>query len=292
MENEPYYSQRQGQPIIRDQEMGQKFWDAFVGYIQEMGQKNYFAESFPELCPDGSGICAYSDGLLKSRLLGELPLGEWPLPADVPSQEGAFDFIEFFYRVISVPSGSYHPFFRHYDYHSFNKDRAQVEYSTRINQYLQNCRLAYDFIDGQVKSSISPVLDFSFKEEEFSLEDEHLSVLLHSAVEDFFDKSGRKKSKALESLVDAYERLKTVESPNKKASIDAIISKISIVEEVKQKLNEDMRMLTEIANEFTIRHHEMTKRQLTDDDLIEYLFYAYYNVIRLVLKKYGKISKR
>lgn len=292
MKMEPYYSQRQGQPVIRDQEIGQRFWGAFTGYIQEIEQKDYFAESFPEQCTDGNGICSWSLGLLKSRLLGELPLGEWPLPSDIPRKEAVFDFIEFFYRVVSIPSGSYHSFFRHYDYNSFDKDGAQKEYNTRINQYLQTCRHPYDFIDGQIKSSVSPVLDYSFKEEEFVLEDEHLSGLLHSAVEDFFDKSGSKKRKALESLVDAYERLKTVESHDKKASIEKTISKISTVEAVKQTLNEDMRLLTEIANEFTIRHHEMIKRQLADEDLIEYLFYAYYNVIRLILKKYNKIIKK
>jgi hypothetical protein len=292
MKMEPYYSQRQGQPVIRDQEIGQRFWDAFTGYIREIEQKDYFAEFFPVQCPDGNGICSWSLRLLKSRLLGELPFGEWPLPSDLPIKEAVFDFIEFFYRVISIPFGSYHEYFRHYDYSGFNKDDAQKEYAARINQYLQTCRHPYDFTDGQIKSSISPVLDYSFKEEEFKLEDEHLLGLLHSSIEDFFDKSGSKKHKALESLVDAYERLKTVESRDKRASIEKTISKISTIDAVKQTLNDDMRILTEIANEFTIRHHEMTKRQLDDEDLIEYLFYAYYNVIRLILKKYNGIKKK
>jgi hypothetical protein len=102
MNMEPYYSQRQGQPVIRDQEIGQRFWDAFTGYIKEIEHKDYFAESFPEQCPDGNGICSWSLGLLKSRLLGELPWGEWPLPSDIPGKEAVFDFIEFFYRVLEL----------------------------------------------------------------------------------------------------------------------------------------------------------------------------------------------
>lgn len=291
MSTEPYYSQRQGQPIVRDQEIGQRFWDAFRGYIEEIEQKDYFAEAFPEQCPDGNSICSWSQGLFRSRLLGELPYGEWPLPADIPRKEAVFDFIEFFYRVISVPSGSYHSFFRHYDYYNFDKARAQTEYTTRINQYFQTCRHPYDFTDGQIKSSVSPVLDKPFVEEEFTINDLHLSGLLHSAVEDFFDKSGSKKRKALESLVDAYERLKTIESIDKKTSVTTTISKVSTIDEVKTTLNADMKALTDVANEFTIRHHEMGKRQLGDDDFVEYLFYAYYNVIRLILKKYNEIRK-
>ena len=111
MSMEPYYSQRQGQPIVRDQEIGQRFWDAFRGYIDEIEQKAYLVEAFPEQCPDGNAICSWSLGLFKSRLLGELPHGEWPLPADIPGKEAVFDFVEFFYRVISIPSRSYHSFF-------------------------------------------------------------------------------------------------------------------------------------------------------------------------------------
>ncbi len=292
MDTSPYFSQRQGRSIIRDQEeVGERFWAAFTGYIHEIGNKNYFAQTFPEECPDGNGICGWTPSLLQSRLLGELPNGEWPLPNEVPSKETAFDFVEFFYRVISVPSGIYHSFFRHTDYYNFDTETAQSEYSARINQYLQTCCHPYDFVDGEIKSPVSPVLDIPLKEEEFALDDTHLSHLLESAVADFFDKSGNKKRKALQSLVDAYDRLKTIEPGDKKQSVTAIISKLSPVEDVQQTLNADMRVLTKISNEFTIRHHEMAKRQLGDNDFVEYLFYAYYNVIRLILKKYKKLKK-
>lgn len=292
MSTSPYFSQRQGKPIIRDQEeLGERFWAAFCGYIYEIGSKDYFAQAFPEECPDGQGICSWTPSLLQSRILGELPNGEWPLPNEVPSKEAVFDFVEFFYRVISVPSGRYHSFYRHTDYYNFDREKAQSEYTARINQYLQTCRHPYDFVNGEIKSSISPVLDIPLKEEEFALDDKHLLGLMQSAVADFLDKSGNRKHKALETLVDAYDRLKTIEPGDKKQSVNIVISKLSPVEAVRQTLNEDMQQLTQISNEFTIRHHEMHKRQLGDDDFIEYLFYAYYNVIRLILKKYNKLTR-
>src|SRR4030042_461182 len=126
MSTQPYFSQRQGKPIIRDQEeIGQRFWDAFRGYITEIEGKDYFAQAFPEQCPDGKGICSWSLNLLRSRILGELPHGEWPLSNDVPSKETVFDFIEFFYRVVSVPSGGYHSYYQHTDYYNFDRGKAQ-----------------------------------------------------------------------------------------------------------------------------------------------------------------------
>lgn len=292
MATTPYYSQRQGKPLIRDQDdIGERFWAAFTGYIHEIAGKDYFAEAFPDECPDGQGICSWNPSLLRSRMLGELPYGDWPLPNEAPSREAVFDFVEFFYRVVSVPSGYYHSFFRHTDYSAFDKNSAQSEYSARTNQYLQTCRHPYDFVDGRIDSSISPMLDVPIKEEEFALDDQHLSDLLESAIADFFDKAGNKKRRGLESLVEAYDRLKTIEPGDKKQSLSTVIGKLSLFEAVRQTLNADMQDLTRISNEFTIRHHEMHKQQLGDDDFVEYLFYAYYNVIRLILKKYDKLKK-
>lgn len=289
-EGRPYFSQRQGKAVIRDREdIGERFWKAFVAYVGELAEKNYFAEAFPVKCPDVNGICSWSGVLLQSRILGELPEGEWPLPERVPARGTVFDYVEFFHRVVSVPSGRDHPFFGHTDYRGFDQAQAQSEYSLRINQYLQTCRYPYDLVDGEVRPTISPVLDRPLKEAEFALDDQHLSSLLQSAVSDFFDRSGNRKRKALESLVDAFDRLKTIERGDKRQSVQTIISKLSAIEAVRRTLDEDMRVLTDISNEFTVRHHEMHKRQLGDDDFVEYLFYAYYNVIRLILKKYGRL---
>lgn len=292
MSSKPYYSQRQGRQVIRDQEgMGERFWTAFTGYISELLSNNFLAEAFPEECPDGKGVCSWNTSLLRARLIGELPDGEWPLPNEVPSNEAVFDYIEFLYRVVSKPKSGYaHSFFGHVDFHSFDSEDARSEYSARVNQYLYNCRHPYDLVDGGIRSSVSPVLDTPMREEEFVSDDSHLVELLRSSIADFYDRSGQKKQKALESLVDAYERLKTIEDPNKKISTKAILSRVSPFEAIQQSLDDDMKVLTKIANDFTIRHHEMTKRKLGDDDYTEYLFYAYYNVIRLILKKYGKLN--
>ena len=223
-------------------------------------------------------------------MAGELPVGEWPLPSGVPSRENVFDYIEFFYRVISVPDGTWHDFFRHWDYRTFNSEQARFEYETRLNQYLKNCGHPYDFAEGQITASLSPILDSPMREEEFALGDQYLQSLLESAVKDFLDKSRSKKLVALQTLVDAYERLKSMEDPsNKRRSVETLIAKVSAIEAVRGALNEDMKILTDVANDFTIRHHEASTRELNDDDYIEYLFYGYYNVIRLILKKYGQI---
>jgi len=45
--------------------------------------------------------------------------------------------------------------------------------------------------------------------------------------------------------------------------------------------------LTRVGNDQTIRHHEHGKAVLTDPAVIEFLFYAYFGVVRLILKSRG-----
>jgi hypothetical protein len=42
--------------------------------------------------------------------------------------------------------------------------------------------------------------------------------------------------------------------------------------------------MTSLSNDLTIRHHEIGTVEITDDaDLIDFLFYSYYNLIRFAL---------
>jgi hypothetical protein len=45
-----------------------------------------------------------------------------------------------------------------------------------------------------------------------------------------------------------------------------------------------MRSLTTMANTYTIRHHEPDTVNITADaDLVDFLFYSYYNIVRFIL---------
>jgi len=289
----PYYSQRQGHPIIRDKEdISKNFWAAFRAYINELSHLDYLCEHFHDECVDGYPMgCAANK--IHGRLMQELGDVEWPLPNEKPDKEVIFDYIEFFHRFISKPIESwYHSWCGNNHPKEYDQKAAQNEYAERINQLFVNFRTVYKFEHGQVIREGSPILDTEVRSIELLSDDQHLQRLLNAAIGDFYDRSGQKKLQALRSLVDVFERLKTIESGDKKESASKVIQKLSPLQEMQALLASDMRALTEISNNFTIRHHEITKKELRDEDLIEYLFYLYYDFIRIILKKYAMLKPK
>jgi hypothetical protein len=89
-------------------------------------------------------------------------------------------------------------------------------------------------------------------------------------------------------LVDAFERIKSSQAKDKKQSLEQLIASISPDARIGKLLDDLFRRHTEIGNEYTIRHHEQDKKRLTDEHLTEFLFFSYYNLIRLALSSQSR----
>lgn len=92
---------------------------------------------------------------------------------------------------------------------------------------------------------------------------------------------------AVEKLWDAFERLKTYYSPtlDKKKSAEKIIDDMSGDQEPFKKLFEkEFSELTSIGNDFRIRHHEVTKIDIEDDNQYEYFYKRCHSLITHALK--------
>jgi len=94
---------------------------------------------------------------------------------------------------------------------------------------------------------------------------------------------------ALEKLWDAWERLKTLEPGDKKASSAALLDKAASEETFREILETEARTLTGVGNDFRIRHHETGKIELSDPHQVDYLFERMLALVRLLLKKSGRI---
>ena len=97
---------------------------------------------------------------------------------------------------------------------------------------------------------------------------------------------------ALEKLWDAFERLKTLESSgNKKDAAEKLIA--SAVPQVSfgKQVGSEFRILTDIGNNFTIRHHERDKDALPNDHARDYLFIRLAALIAFVLRRTGRMGK-
>lgn len=93
---------------------------------------------------------------------------------------------------------------------------------------------------------------------------------------------------ASEKIWDALERLKTIyvtKDIDKKESVKRLISDLSNNNEHYISLfNTEFKALTDIGNEYRIRHHETSKIDIIDDAYYDYFFNRWFALITLVLK--------
>lgn len=283
-----YYSQRKR---VLNSHLNSDFWLAWLNTMQDFGSKNYLCEHFSNECCDGHPV-GFNSETIQGKLyceLGDLKFSSF-MTTDL-SQDNMFDLIEFFFKYISKPTsgwnhgycGSFHP-------ESYDTPKGRYEYTIAVNDLFKRFNHPYKLKNGEIKLLGSPTLDTPLTTMELDTDDSHLKKLMEQALTDFYDRSGARKNQALQALVDVFERLKTIDHTNKKKSIAKIIGKLSPIECVQKNLNRDLRELTNVANNFCIRHHETTQKIIKDPDMVEFLFYLYFNYVRLIFKKYNLLK--
>lgn len=89
----------------------------------------------------------------------------------------------------------------------------------------------------------------------------------------------------LEKIWDAFERLKTIKGSDKKKSANHLISIVSGDDkDILRLLNKEFADLTEIGNQYSIRHSETTQKKLPDNQFVEYLYFRMLSLVSLVLE--------
>ena len=93
---------------------------------------------------------------------------------------------------------------------------------------------------------------------------------------------------ATEKMWDAFERLKTYymkDGLDKKKSVEKIIEQISHSNEIYYEFfNEEFIKLTDLGNKHRIRHHELDKIEIIDDNYYDYFYNRCLALIDLALK--------
>jgi hypothetical protein len=123
----------------------------------------------------------------------------------------------------------------------------------------------------------------------FHTGDTSLDELLEAARQKFLNSSIDVRRESLEKLWDAWERLKTIEvAGDKKASIKALLDKVSTEPVLRTKIDEEARELTEIGNTFMIRHTETDKIPVVESAQVDYFFHRMFAMVRLLLRATGR----
>lgn len=286
---ESYYSQRKKQQSEEpDPEIRQGFRAALCAYIDRLTAEGYLCRAFP----DGCGACrsgGRDDRAISARLVEELGTDLWPMtPADEIPTDTILDLLQFFFNHAAQPVSPW----RCDNCGRFQADQYDIRlgryhYTVGINSMLSRFHHPYRLQKGQIILTGSEVLDRRVMGVELVTNDTHLTKLLSAAREGFYDRSGKRRLEALQTLVGVFERVKTLQGTDKKQSAQKVIAQLSDLGDIRACFENHFREFTNIANEYTIRHHERGKKELSDPALIEYLFYGYYNLIRLILQKHG-----
>lgn len=160
-------------------------------------------------------------------------------------------------------------------------DTLITEAREEFSDFLENSISANQTIDTDAAYKLNVNLEL-LTNKSTSTEDNIFNELIDSAKNFYIE--GRKQE-AIEKVWDAFERLKSINIPtDKKASVAELIGILSN-ELDKSFFESEFRTLTQIGNNYMIRHSETDKIPLNDNSNKDYLFFRILALIDLAIKK-------
>ena len=288
-----YFSDREiGERPRTAEEIGESVWGGLSALIDSRVEDGSFGVDFPDTCHDGFGPIGTNRRSFEAVMRAEIPdLPENPFRFNSdrpPSTIDILDILEFCWHHLGEPiSGSYHSFFQH-SHLTFDRDLGQHKFSESVNRIFSRNSLAYTFTeDGRIERVIPTILQDELGSAEFRTGDSELDKKLESARRKFLDHDDRTRKESLEDLWDAWERVKTIGAkPNKKAQITETLDDIAGQSSPKFRkvLEQDATALTNIGNDFLIRHFETDREIIAKSEHIDYLFQRLFSLMLLVLR--------
>ncbi|MEI2557696.1 AbiJ-NTD4 domain-containing protein [Acinetobacter pittii] len=143
-------------------------WKGIVTILETLESQNYFAQAFPETCPDSGENCGTDVHKLNNTLNAYLEI-EWPLVTSEPKEhyweedkpwapniDKVFDLIEFLYLKVSEPvKYHFHQYFGHHHL-DFKQENGRYKYKEDINTLFRIRGMVYEMNHiGQIEKIIS-----------------------------------------------------------------------------------------------------------------------------------------
>jgi|ERR1043166_4763281 hypothetical protein len=283
-----YFSDRENGPRPRTEETIQPVaWGGIAATVEALVADGSFGETFPDNCGDGGAVTGTDWHKWYPVMKAEVADIPWPLTQQQPPNTlQILDLIEFCHRHVSKPiPGSYHRFYNH-QHLGFDRPAGQRQFRESINRLLARNGLAYELSDdGKVMRLAPAVLREDLQTAVFHTGDQTLDALLEAARLKFLNPNPQVRRESLEKLWDAWERLKTTESgPDKKAQVKALLDKGAAEQNFRALLETEAKALTDIGNNFLIRHSETNRTPIQADAHVDYLFHRLFSLISLLLR--------
>ena len=221
-------------------------------------EANWFAASFPENCYDGHGVAGTNRGALIANVQAVVPQLEWPpRKADAIEDEIVFDLVEYASDHVQLPSNAeWHEGLKHYEL-SFDRDAGELQFRDEVNQILRRNGTVFELtIANRIERHGTPETLVALGALNPRTGDTDLDRMIGQGRSGYLSHRTDDRHAARDTLWDALERLKTVEAgKDKKSMIAALLSYIDS-DPFRVIVDREMQELTDIGNEFMIRHHE------------------------------------
>lgn len=310
-----YFSDKElGSRERSSEEISVTVWNSIVATYNQFVDNCALAGSFPYDCPDDRGICGCNKTQLEDVLKGEIP--DLPIPVckcvrrpltedqfwngdnadndeeNLPNKYAILDFLQFLHKNIKDPAEcGYHSFYGHNHYLFSDDGLFKSKFREQINTIFSRNGIVF-FLeeDGQIKRLIPKSMAKIITDIRFNTGDKRLNELLETAYSKFVLPRPESRIESLEKIWDAFERMKTYFSEDKKLSADKLIDVLSEDNSLFSKYitREFKDELTSIGNGFQIRHFERDKVKLESNLHIDYLFYRMSSLIHLCVESLKK----
>ncbi|WP_099157560.1 AbiJ-NTD4 domain-containing protein [Virgibacillus ndiopensis] len=292
-----YFSERElGKKELKAEKVTVSVFNGIVSLYKKY-QKN-FSYDFPDICPDNDMVCGTNVQLLNATIKAQIPDLKTPIEIkwreydeDEVDKYSLLDLIEFCYsRIADINEGDYHDWFKHFHIFFPETQNEKENFREEVNQILGRNGLAFYLDkDGMIKRQLPTQLDSLLQNLNIRTKDDILNELLNSAIDNIRKPKEFERQIALEKIWDAFERIKTFYDDNpkkKKVSAQKLISNIAEgTPKFDVILESEFKALTDIGNEFQIRHFETSKIKINSMKQVDYLFYRMISLIDLCIDK-------
>ena len=284
-----YFSEREkGELPCDKEEIDNRVWQGIEALVDGRINNGSFGENYPTLCPDGEGITGSDGDAVWRAIAAVIPNLRHRADGRPPQTLDILDMIEFCWRRIGKPNRKdYHQYFKHHHL-DFNIEQGRNEFRDDINDIFRRNGLAYELTDyGQIERLAPPVLREELASVQFRTGDNELNRMLETARGKFLNHDEVTRREALESLWDAWERLKTLgKGSDKKSQVTALLDDTagSSSPKFRKALEQEAKELTSIGNSLQIRHSETNQERLARSEHVDYLFHRLFALIHVILR--------
>lgn len=260
-----YFSDREnGVKIANTEDIQVNVFNGIISIYCEF--KDAMALKFPEI-DYYNNIKGLSVNGFKERLLGDIPTFTLNFNGWIGSLENGsdfdkyalLDFIEFCWgNIQDYKNGQYGLFFS-------DGEENKIKFQSAINKMFERNSIVFRLSDnGEIERILPMQLVTLVKNYHHTGNDEELNVLIDEAIKNISKAKIEDRQRAIERLWDAFERIKTHYPGDKKASLNKL-KKIASEDlaDFEILLNDEMKSLTDIGNDYRIRHHETNKIKIT-----------------------------